>query len=91
VGAANVSRDTACLVSRNGNDSVRAAEKIASRSRNQAADFSERDKVLNLCGDSKCRNAVIFPMFAQNKFIKWLRLSEAGVSFSTTRRHYADK
>jgi hypothetical protein len=91
VGAAKVSRDTSCLVSRNGNDSIRVAEKIASHSRNQAADFLERDKVLNLCGDSKCRNVVIFLIFAQNKFIKWLRLSEAGASFSTTRRHYADK
>jgi hypothetical protein len=48
-------------------------------------------KVLNLCGDSKRRSAVIFRTVAQNKFINCLRLSRAGRNFPTTDWRYADK
>jgi hypothetical protein len=72
-------------------DSGRTPRKIAWRLQNQAADFSECGKVLNLCRDSKCHGAVIFRALAQNKFINCLRLSEAGRIFPTTGRRYADK
>ncbi len=65
--------------------------KSTPRSPNQAADFAERGKVLNLCRESKYRAAVIFLEIAQNKFINRLRLSAAGMNFRTTDRRYADK
>jgi hypothetical protein len=67
------------------------ARKWTSRSPNQAAGFVKRDKVLNLCRDSKRRTAVTFLTAAQNKFINRLRLGEAEANFRTTDRHYADK
>jgi hypothetical protein len=91
VGAANALRDTACPISRNGNDSARVLRKNTSRSRDQAAHFDERGKVLNLCADSKRGAAVTFSTAAQNKFINWLRLNKARGIFRTTLRHYADK
>jgi hypothetical protein len=60
VGAANPIRDTACPISRNGNDSARVPRKTTSRSQDQAAHFVERGKVLNLCTDSKRGDAVTF-------------------------------
>jgi hypothetical protein len=60
VGAANDLRDTAWLVSRNGNDSARVPAKSPWRRQNQAAAFAQSSKVLNLCTDSKWRSAVIF-------------------------------
>jgi hypothetical protein len=65
--------------------------KSTSRPPNQALDFAEQGKVLNLCTDSKRRAAVIFLTTAQNKFINYLRLGEAEWNFRTTNRHYADK
>ena len=91
VGAANDLRDTSCLISRNENDSKRVLAKSTSRSLNQAADSARDGKVLNLCGDSKCRTAVTIPTIAQNKFTNCLRLSRMELSFRTTGRHYADK
>jgi hypothetical protein len=91
VGAANDLRDTACLISRNENDSMRVLAKSTSRSLNQAADSARGGKVLNLCADSKCRTAVTIPMIAQNKFINYLRSGRAGMSFRTADRRYADK
>ena len=91
VGAANALRDTACPISRNGNDSARVPRKNTSRSRDHAALFVERGKVLNLCTDSKRGAAVTFLTTAQNKFINCLRLNKAGRIFRTTLRHYADK
>jgi hypothetical protein len=67
------------------------ARKSTSRSPNQATGFVKRDKVLNLCRDSKRRTAVTFLTAAQNKFINRLRLGEAEANFRTTDRHYADK
>ena len=91
VGAANVLRDTSCLISRNGNDSTRVPAKSTPPSPNQAADFVEGGKVLNLRRDSKCRSAVILRTAVQNKFINCLRLIVAEGNFQTTDRHYADK
>ena len=91
VGAANELRDTAWPISRNGNDSAQALRKNTSRMRNQAADFVERGKVLNLCADSKRSAGVTFLTTAQNKFINCLRLNKARRIFRTTLRHYADK
>jgi hypothetical protein len=91
VGAANALRDTACLVSRNENDSVHLPAKTTWRWRKQAAAFAQSGKVLNLCTDSKRRAAVIFLAIAQNKFTNCLRLNEAEGNFRTTPRHYADK
>jgi hypothetical protein len=91
VGAANVLRDTSCPISRNGNDSALAPGKTTSRLQNQAADFVERGKRLNLRTDSKRQAAVIILMIAQNNFINCLRSDEAGSGFRTTLRHYADK
>jgi hypothetical protein len=91
VGAANVLRDTSCLISRNGNDSTRVPVKSTPRSPNQAAGFAEGGKVLNLRRDSKCRSAVILRTVVQNKFINRLRLIEAEGNFQTTNRRYADK
>jgi hypothetical protein len=58
VGAANDLRDTACLISRNENDSTRVAAKSTSHSQKQAAWLAWNGKVLNLCGESKRRAAV---------------------------------
>jgi hypothetical protein len=91
VGAANALRDTACLISRNENDSKRVLAKSTSRSLNQAANFVRGGKVLNLCGDSKCRSAVTIASIAQNKFTNYLRLSWVELCFRTADRHYADK
>jgi hypothetical protein len=91
VGAANDLRDTSCLISRNENDSKRVPVKSTSRSLNQAADSARGGKVLNLCGDSKCRTTVTIPAIAQNKFTNCLRLGRAGMSFRTADRRYADK
>src|ERR1035438_5428547 len=91
VGAANVYRDTSCLVSRNGNDSPKAPGKTSSHSRNQAAEFVACGKRLNLRRDSKHQAAVIFLAIAQNKFINCLRLSEANRNFRTTLRHRSEE
>jgi hypothetical protein len=91
VGAANVLRDTACPISRNENDSAAVPRKTASRPRDQAAGFFERDKVLNLRGDSKGPNHCDISDNAQKKFINRLLLNVAGRFFRTTLRHYADK
>jgi hypothetical protein len=91
VSVANGLRDTAWLVSRNGNDSRRVPAKTTSRPPNQAAGFAASGKVLNLRIDSKCRTAVIFLTTAQNKFINCLRSNGADGNFRTTNRHYADK
>ena len=90
-GAANALTCTACLISRNENDSARLTGKSTPRSPKPAADFMEHGKVLNLCIDSKRRSAVTFSTTAQNKFIICLRSSEADRNFRTTCRHYADK
>ena len=90
-GAANVLTCTACLISRNENDSARLTGKSTPRSPKPAAEFMEHGKVLNLCIDSKRRSAVTFSTTAQNKFIICLRWSEADRNFRTTCRHYADK
>ena len=68
-----------------------SAVKTSSRPRNQAADFAEHGKVLNLCIDSKRRTAVTFSTAAQNKFINCLRRDKAERNFRTTLHHYADK
>jgi hypothetical protein len=91
VGVANDLRDTAWLVSRNGNDSRRGPAKTTSRSPNQAVDFTASGKVLNLRGDSKYRAAVTILAIAQNKFINSLRSTTGIANFRTTHRHYADK
>jgi hypothetical protein len=91
VDAANDLRDTAWLVSRNGNDSSRLPAKSSWRRQNQAAAFAQGGKVLNLCTDSKWRSAVTFLTIAQNKFINCLRWSGAAMHFQTTAHHYADK
>jgi hypothetical protein len=91
VGAANDLRDTAWLVSRNGNDSSRLPAKSTWRRQSQATAFARVGKVLNLCVDSKCRSAVIFPTIAQNKFINCLRNSGSAMHFQTTDHRYADK
>jgi hypothetical protein len=84
-------RDTAWLVSRNGNDSACLPAKSTSHSQNRAAAFAQSSKVLNLCTDSKWRSAVIFLTIAQNKFTNCLRWSGAAMLFQTTDHHYADK
>jgi hypothetical protein len=91
VGAANVLRDTACLNSRNGNDSMRVPAKTTLHSQIQARDFAASSKGLNLRIDSICGAAVIFLFIAQNKFTNCLRSSEAEWNFRTTARRYADK
>jgi hypothetical protein len=91
VGAANALRDTSCLISRNENDSQRVLAKTTWRSPNQPAPLVQRRKVLNLCADSKRRDAVIFRAIAQNKFINCLRSNETEAIFPTTVRRYADK
>ena len=90
-GAANVLTCTACLISRNENDSARLTGKSTPRSPKPAADSMEQGKVLNLCKDSKRRSGVTFSTTAKNKFIICLRLSKADRNFRTTYRHYADK
>jgi hypothetical protein len=60
VGAANALRDTSCLISRNGNDSMWVPAKTTWRSSKRAAGFAQSGKVLNLCTDSKRGGAVIF-------------------------------
>jgi hypothetical protein len=91
VGAANALRDTSCLISRNENDSKEVPAKSTSGSQNRAMLATHGGKVLNLCGESKCRSAVTFRTIAQNKFINCLRLSGAGRNFPTRDRRYADK
>jgi hypothetical protein len=91
VGAANAIRDTACLVSRNENDSQQVPAKTTWRSPTPPTTFLQSRKVLNLCADSKRRGAVIFLAVAQNKFINCLRSNEAEANFRTTDRRYADK
>jgi hypothetical protein len=91
VGVANVHRDTAWSVSRNGNDSARLPVKTTSRLRERAGFLAWSAKVLNLCADSKCRAVVVFPAIAQNKFTNRLRLGAAEWNFRTTARRYADK
>jgi hypothetical protein len=73
LGAANDLRDTAWLVSRNGNDSARVPTKTSRPPQNQAAGFAQSSKVLNLCTDSNRRCAVIILTIAQNKFTNCLR------------------
>ena len=68
----------------------RGENRLSARQK-QAADFADYGKVLNLCGESKCRGAVMFLAVAQNKFIICLRLSAVDWNFRTTYRHYADK
>jgi hypothetical protein len=60
VGAANDLRDTACLVSRNENDSAPLPAKTTWRFTKQRTIFVHGCKVLNLCGDSKHSVTVIF-------------------------------
>jgi hypothetical protein len=64
VGAANDLRDTACLISRNENDSAPVMTESTSCSPNQAANFVRGAKVLNLCEESKRRAAVTIPAIA---------------------------
>jgi hypothetical protein len=59
-GAASILRDTAWLVSRNGNDSRHVPAKSTSQPQNRAAVAARGGKVLNLCKDSKCRSDVRF-------------------------------
>jgi len=61
--------DTACLISRNGNDSTREPGQSSSRSRNQTAGFATRGKRLNLRGDSKTPNQCDISDSRPNKFI----------------------
>jgi hypothetical protein len=58
---------------------------------NEATDFQEGGKVLNLCMDSNRGSAVTFLTIAQNKFTVRLHLSAAESDFRTSARHYADK
>jgi hypothetical protein len=81
VGAANDLRDTACLISRNENDSERMPVKSTSHSQKRAASLVRNGKVLNLCAESKRRTAVTILAIAENKFINCLRLSRAAVLF----------
>ena len=67
VGVANVVRDTACPVSRNGNDSAGAPAKPTSASQNQATGFVCNSKVLNLIEDSMRRTSVTFSSTAKKK------------------------
>jgi hypothetical protein len=91
VGVANVVRDTACPISRNGNDSRAVTVELTSHLQKPAAVFALSAKVLNLCGDSNYRAAVTFHAAAQNKFINRLRWSAADRNFRTGARRYADK
>jgi hypothetical protein len=91
VGAANVLRDTSCLISRNENDSVCVPGKSTSPLPKWAGAFAQSGNVMNLRVDSKCGSAVIFLMVAQNKFINCLRLNKVGMIFRTAARRYADK
>jgi hypothetical protein len=91
VGAANALRDTACLISRNENDSAEVPGKSTWRLQKSAADFLWSGKVLNLRTDSNCHAAVRFPTIAQNNFIICLRLNVAELDFRTTDLRYADK
>jgi hypothetical protein len=91
VDAANAVRDTACHVSRNGNDSTRVPPTAGLRAQNQAAAFGGGGKVLNLCIDSKFRSTVIFPAVARKFFTNCLRWREAAMHFRTTDHRYADK
>ena len=91
MGAANVLRDTSCLISRNENDSVCMPGKSTQALPEPASAFAQSGNVMNLRTDSKWHGAVIFLMVAQNKFINRLRLSEAGMIFRTAGRRYADK
>ena len=90
-GAANALRDTACLISRNENDSTLPALQNQFTSPNQSKHFDGTGNVLNLCIDSKPPMTVTFLTTARNKFINRLRLNMAGSNFRTTLRHYADK
>jgi len=83
--------DTSSLVSRNENDSSPLLRKTTWRLRNQATVFLQSRKILNLCEDSKRQATVTFSARAQNKFINWLRSSEARANFQTSPRRYADK
>jgi hypothetical protein len=69
VGAANVLRDTSCLVSRNENDSSSAIGKSTSRLQKIGSGFRGHGKVLNLCADSMRLTTVMFSIIAKNKFI----------------------
>ncbi len=60
VGAANDLRDTACLVSRNENDSAPVPAKTTWRFTKQRTIFVQSCKVLNLCEDSKHPVTVTF-------------------------------
>jgi len=60
VGAANVLRDTSCLNSRNGNDSMLVPAKTTSHWQIRAGDFAASSNGLNLRTDSICGAAVIF-------------------------------
>jgi hypothetical protein len=91
MGAANVLRNTSCLISRNGNDSTQPSEESTSHSQNQLSACGQSDKVLNLYEDSKRCAVVTIRVVAQNKFINCLRLSQAKTNFRTSDRHYADK
>jgi hypothetical protein len=91
VGAANVLRDTSCLVSRNENDSSRLPPKTTWRSPTQAVAILRSRKILNLCEDSKRKAGVTFSARAQNKFINCLLSGKAEANFQTTPRRYADK
>jgi hypothetical protein len=91
VGAANVLRDTSCLVSRNENDSPALSSKTAWPTPIRPAGLLQGRKVLNLCEDSKRSRTVTFLARVQNKFINCLRGNEAEANFPTTCRRYADK
>jgi hypothetical protein len=91
VGAANVLRDTSCLNSRNGNDSMRVPAKTTSHWQIRAGDFAASSNGLNLRTDSICGGAVIFLRIAQNKFTNCLRWSGPELNFRTAERRYADK
>jgi hypothetical protein len=91
LGAANVQRDTSCLISRNENDSTQVPAKSTPPSQNRAMISTHRGNALNLRGNSKRKSAVTFRTIAQNKFINRLRLSRAGWTFPTRHSRYADK
>ena len=67
VGVANVVRDTACPVSRNGNDSAGGLAKPTSASPDQASGFVCNSNVLNLIEDSMRQTGVTFSSTAENK------------------------
>jgi hypothetical protein len=48
---------------------------------NRKPDFVQSRKVLNLCGDSKQKAAVIFRATPKIKIINWSCLAEAGANF----------